>query len=546
MRKSFVILSTVFIFTWIFLGYLDSKDRAPSDAVEIQSTSIKGWSSPVKISDTATQDYCRVPRVAVDELKNVHAVWIQERGGGTEEFLHNWTKNGKWQNKALATRISRSKSWEWPWPKLSVDINGDPSLVYASKLSKIYEIHTSKYSNDRWGGETDVSASGSSSSRPCLVIDPIMNDYFCYWQNEEGGGFRIWTKYLIKGKGEWADAGVIPSSFRAYEPKADIDYKGKIYLVYINRLGDKTIFFTENDEPTDDFVWTTPQMISDGDTGVNFPIPEIAVDKDGNCYVVWMEVKGGNIEILFKKRVDDAWDSNAKNLSQSSANSENPMIAVDNKTGDIYVAWEDYEDWRNMGKIFLRVYDDSKGSWGPKEVVTVRHPPTESDPNAPVQQDLGLCVSVYGDVHLVYTEEHAGNTNIFHRFKEGREPDRPVAPLGDSMLQTCLEPNNTKTNIFSWGRNPENGGFQLTNYIVYRKEEGQSNSRYVKQAEVPTTKFLYRDTGLSTGRKYEYAVTVEDKFGHESDRSKPGKEVFLFIPQDLAVTTKLNKALFSV
>lgn len=540
MRKSFAIFSIIFGFVWLFSGHLDSKARTPSDAVEIQATSLKGWSSPVQISNTATQDYCRVPRVAVDELKNVHAIWIQESGGITEELWHNWTKNGKWQNKAIRTNSSKNKGWEGPWPQIKVDIHGDPSVVYATKTSGMYEVYTKKFSNDRWGKETDVSASGNSSSRPNLVINPITNDYFCFWQNEEGGGFRTWTKYLIGGEGEWADGGIVPTDFRAYEPKADVDYNGKIYLVYINRQSNKTIHFTENEEATDEYNWTDSRMISDGHTGINFPIPDIAVDKDGNCYVVWMEVKGGNIEVFFKKRVNNVWEDKAENLSHSPENSENPIIAVDKKTRDIYVAWEE------LNKVLLRVYDDSKGSWQPKEVVTERHPLTESDPMNPVQQDVGLCVSVYGDVHMVYTEEHSGNTNIYHRFKEGREPDRPVAPLGVSTLQTRLETNNTKTNIFSWGRNPENGAFHLTNYIVYRKEEGQSNSRYVKQAELSTTKFLYRDTGLSTGRKYEYAVTVEDQFGYESDRSKPAKEVPVFIPSSLDVTTKLNKALFSI
>jgi hypothetical protein len=540
MKKSFLFLSIILVFSWIFLGYLDSKDRVPPDAAEIHSTSLKGWSSPVKISTTAQQDYCRVPRVTVDELKNAHAVWIQESGGGTEEFWHNWTKNGKWQNKPIRTNITRNKAWEGPWPQVNADIYGHPSVVYAAKNTGIYEIYTRKYANDRWGDETDVSGSGTSSSRPYFVIDPITNDYYCFWQNEEGGGFRTWTKYLIGGEGEWADGGIVPTNFRAYEPKAGIDYNGKIYLVYINRQSNKTIYFTENEEATDAFNWTEPQMISNGDTGMDFPIPEIAVDKDGNCYVVWMQVKGGNIEIFFKKRVNNEWEINAKNLSQTSENSENPAIAVDRKTRDIYVAWEE------KNKIFLRFYDDSKGSWQPKEIVTERHPLTESNPNAPVQQDLGLSVSVYGDVHLVYTEEKSGNTNIYHRFKEGREPDRPVAPLGDPTLQTRLEMNNTKTNIFSWGRNPENGAFNLTKYIVYRKEEGQSNSRYVKQTELSTTRFLYKDTGLSTGKKYEYAVTVQDKFDLESERSKSAKEASVFIPLDLEVTTKLNKALFSV
>lgn len=539
MRKSFVILCIIFCSAWIFLGHLDSKDRIPPDAVDTQATSLKGWSSPVKISFTNAQTYCRVPRVAVDEQKNVHAVWVQESGGITEEIMHNWTVKGQWQNSALPANASKNKGWEGPWPQIKVDINGYPSIVWATKTSGAYEVYSKQFANNRWGSETDVSASGNSSSRPALVINPITNDYFCYWQNEEAGGFRIWTKYLIGGLGDWIDAGVVRTEYRAYEPKADVDYDGKIYLVYINRQANKTIHFTENEEATDEYTWSETRMISDGDTGLDFPIPDIAVDKEGNCYVVWMEVKGGNIEVMFKKRVNNDWDNNATNLSQSPANSENPAIAVDKKTHDIYVAWEE------MNKVLLRVYDDSKESWGPVEAVTQRHPLTENDPMNPVQQDLGLCVSVYGDVHLVFTEEQGGNTNIYHRFKEGREPEQPSAPLENASLQTRLEGNN-KTNIFSWGRNPENGAFKLDKYIVYRKREGQGNNRYVKLAEVSTSQYLYRNTGLSTNVKYVYAVSVIDKNEKESPLSEGAMEDPVFIPQDFDVQTTLNRSLFSV
>ncbi|GAF73005.1 unnamed protein product, partial [marine sediment metagenome] len=294
----------------------------------------------------------------------------------------------------------------------------------------------------------------------------------------------------------------------------------------------KNVYFTWADEATNEFSWTQPELISHNHTEVDFPHPEISVDKSGNAYVVWMDARRGNREVYFRKRINGDWQD-PKNLSQSSGDSKYPVIAVDKAKGDAYVAWEE------GNKILLREYKQSEDKWGAIEIATENHPKE-------AEGDVGLCASVYGDFHLVYTEDRSGKRNIYHRFKKGREPDKPEAPLGSTNLQTRLEVNNTKTNIFGWARNPENGAFHLTNYIVYRKKEGQSNSRYVKQAELSTTKFLYRDMGLSTSVKYEYAVTVKDKFDQESDRSKPAKEVPVFIPLSLDVITKLNKALFSI
>ncbi|NOR14632.1 MAG: hypothetical protein GQ544_02895 [Candidatus Aminicenantes bacterium] len=534
MRKSFIILSIIFVFAWIFLGHLNSKDWVPSDAVEIQSTSLKGWSSPVQISDTKKQYYCRDPKVAVDELKNVHAIWVQKTGGNTEEIYYNWTDKEEWQDPQRSI-MNRVQSWSGPWADIKVDRYRNTNVVYTSKGPADYEVFFRRrtFPDYKWENVLNISNTGVGTAHPNLVIDPITNDYYVFFMNAAGGGYRIVTRYLIEGEGDWADGGMLPhSNNKAYVPQADIDYEGKIYLVYINRYLNKNVYFTWTDEATNEFSWTQPELISHNHTEVDFPHPEISVDKSGNAYVVWMDARRGNREVYFRKRINGDWQD-PKNLSQSSRDSKYPVIAVDKAKGDAYVAWEE------GNKILLREYKQSEDKWGSIEIATENHPEEAGG-------DVGLCASVYGDVHLVYTEDRSGNRNIYHRFKKGREPDKPEAPLGNTNLQTRLEVNNTKTNIFGWARNPENGAFHLTNYIVYRKKEGQSNSRYVKQAELPTTKFLYRDMGLSTSVKYEYAVTVKDKFDQESDRSKPAKEVPVFIPLSLDVITKLNKALFSI
>ncbi|MGB6865118.1 MAG: fibronectin type III domain-containing protein [Candidatus Aminicenantaceae bacterium] len=533
MKKSFIFSCIFVCLMWMFLGGLGFLGTSDAKESSTDSAQIKGWSNPVKISDTKKQYYCRDPNVAVDELKNVHAIWVQKTGGDTEEIYYNLTEEGEWQ-EPLRSIMSRRQSWSGPWPAIKVDRYRNVNVVYLNKGEKDYEIflRRRRLADEKWENEQNVSNSGIGTAHPDLVIDPITNDYYIFFMNVAGGGYRILTRYMIEGEGDWADGGMLPhSNNKAYVPRADIDYEGKIYLVYINRYLNKNVYFTWTDEATNENSWTQPELISHNHKEVDFPHPEISVDKDGNAYVVWMDARSGNREVYFRKRINGDWQD-PKNLSQSSGDSKYPLIAVDRATGDAYVAWEE------GNKILLREYKQSEDKWGSKEIATENHPEE-------AEGDLGLCASVYGDVHLIYTEDRSGNRDIYHRFKKGREPDEPVAPLVDTNLQTRLEVNNTKTNIFSWRRNPENGALHLTKYIVYRKRQGQGDNQYEKQAEPPLSQTLYKDTGLSTGVKYVYAISARDKFNNESNRSKPAMEDPVFIPQDLDIETKLNRALFS-
>jgi hypothetical protein len=533
MRKSFIFSCIFVCLMWMFLGGMGFLGTSEAEESSTDSVQIKGWSKSVNISDTKKQYYCRDPEVAVDELKNVHAIWVQKTGGNTEEIYYNWTDNEEWQDPQRSI-MNRVQSWSGPWADIKVDRYRNTNVVYVSKGPEGYEVffRRRKFPDYNWENVLNISNTGGGAAHPNLVIDPITNDYYVFFMNPAGGGYRIVTRYLIEGEGDWADGGMLEHfNNKAYVSQADIDYEGKIYLVYINRHLNKNVYFTWTDEATNEFSWTQPELISHNHTEVDFPHPEISVDKSGNAYVVWMDARRGNIEVYFRKRINGDWQD-PKNLSQSSKDSKYPVIAVDKAKGDAYVAWEE------GNKILLREYKQSEDKWGSIEIATENHPEEAGG-------DVGLCASVYGDFHLVYTEDRSGKRDIYHRFKKGREPDTPEAPLADSNLQTRLEINNTKTNIFNWGRNPENGAIHLTKYLVYRKRQGQGDNRYEKQAELSLNQYLYKDTGLSTGVKYVYAISVRDKFNNESNRSKPAMEDPVFIPQDLDIETKLNRALFS-
>lgn len=544
MRKLFGTQSVIMGFIWICAGVLGFFNPTELEASKAFMRAQDGWKQSKIVYKT--NSLCRDPKVAVDRYGNVHVVWVQRTGRGWEVYYRKKDTAGQWEDALNLTR-GDVKIDEGPWPEIQVDVSQNPNIVYAAKGSGgIYDAWILRFLNNQWSPHTNVSNTpDAGTAYPNLVIDRYTNTYYVFWQNEIGSSFHIMTGYLeYGGDGSWTYGGVLSdANHKAYAPQADIDKTGKVYLVYINRLGTRSVIFTENQTPEDRLKWENYKDIS-GDTDMDFPYPEIAVDLNGNTYVVWMDGTQGNIEIYFtQKKIGGRWQTPI-NLSQSNKNSENPVIAVDKFTGDAYVAWEEGRE------IILRVYSNEDGKWGNPVVMTTTHHHSEEDPDAPIWQDLGLYASVQGDVHLVYSDDRTGYSNIYHTWKQFREPIPPFEPITTRLKTEWDTPTQSKWNTVYWKKNDLNEDpTQLQYYKVYRKLEGESDNRYVfLPPAVKKENREYTDRKCSVTEKYVYAVTVEDLGGVESKYSKPLKEEPIFKVESggsLDVEKTSVRALFS-
>ncbi|MHA1383334.1 MAG: hypothetical protein ACTSR3_06215 [Candidatus Helarchaeota archaeon] len=98
--------------------------------------------------------------------------------------------------------------------------------------------------------------------------------------------------------------------------------------------------------------WSNATVVSDDSTKWNNGHswnPSIAVDNDGNVYVVWQDDTkfGGDFDIMYAKHTIAGW-SNATVLSDDSTmwnngGSNYPSVAVDG-TGNVHVVWQDSTD----------------------------------------------------------------------------------------------------------------------------------------------------------------------------------------------------------
>jgi len=115
---------------------------------------------------------------------------------------------------------------------------------------------------------------------------------------------------------------------------------------------------------------------------------------------------------------------------------------------------------------------------------------------------------------------------------------KEITVLGEPMApeNVTVERLVNKTFLFSdyinkisWQENAENSGFfSIAQYRIYRKAQGDNNSKFLQVAEVSSGEFSYEDRGFSNfqeAAKYVYVLTAVDSQGNESEYSAYGNNI---------------------
>jgi hypothetical protein len=490
------------------------------------------WTEPEAI---AVGPYnCVFPKVTADDAGFAYAIWRQDEGR-MMRFTTN--EDGKWATPENITK-GEVRLKEGAWPELTVDTKGNVFIVYTAVTDGNYEIVGKRRRGQTWDPHENVSktqAAGSVSATP--MVDVRNNDYFVHWQDDidrpEGAVYwRTYVRYKEGGEGNrWIGAGAVGSANgRDYGPEAAMDINGAMYAVSGNRHGGiSNIYFFENKTPKVNATWSNVMNIS-GPTGVKDAEPQIACDNEGNVYVVWMQVKGGNWEVFFRKRINGVWQ-NIENVSNTSGVSEFPTVAADRVTGKVYVAWHDNTpgNW----EILFREFDGKE--W--KDVQNV-----SKSGSASARPDI-YCDGG-GGVHLVFLERTGTWTT--HYMKRDGVYDFPIFSPLNLELKTSLNPNTSKKiNSLTWEENPENERHTEFQYIIYRKEHGQADSQYKSIATLPNTSLSYNDRGLPLTKKYFYRMTCYSEWDEESEEpSNAVTEQWIWPALDPSLSTNYNRFLF--
>jgi hypothetical protein len=291
------------------------------------------------------------------------------------------------------------------------------------------------------------------------------------------------------------------------------DPAGTAHLVFQTRYDKAQVWYTQNRTPKNINTWADPFLVSP-DTRLSDVLPRIAVDADGDAYAVWHEIADGNEEVLLRRTLHGAWQP-TENISRTAASSENPSIAVNPDTKEIFIVWQEQVDASNWD-IFMNSYVRSSGAATPAWTG-----PVNMTKSAGRSLEPNIAVLPNGALSLVYQEEISGaggRSAILFTAKAGTpaKPDlqAPLPPAIKTAINRVLF-YSKKSNVVTFARNAANDDTYLREYRIYRRKAEESDAQLVLIATLDLETFTCKDASLITKQKYAYAVGIVDKDGLE-------------------------------
>jgi len=547
MKSRFLIFLAFLLAALVFMAAAPGADKILTPLPKNKALP-EGWSTPVNISP-GIQYFSFDSRVATDPSGiKVYVVWTEEGGGGKRVYF-NCKEGSGWET---AFQVSNPYSiGEYPGPEIALDTKGDCVISFQARMSTgNYEVLYRKRSKGQWSEHENVSRTPNGGSiAGAIMVDPNNNDYYISYQDDyerPSENAVYWGIYLDRkplGTGFWLGAGRIPDTTnRSYFPDNKMNNKSHGFIVWDNRadIGIAHVWFSENKTPADKMTWTQPFDVS-GSTGTTdnwgFSYPNLAVDNKDNVYVSWLQ-NIGNWEAFFRKRVDGKWQGR-ENVSETTAKSARSSVAVNQRTGEIYVAWA--ENTTTGWSVFMKTFtnQNAQKKWKWSEAV-------DMTPDSQTADYPSLYADAMGGIHLTYTSNKSNVYHIWYTGKLGEVAGFPPSNVVATSRATAADPRRKDTTL-TWEENPENEPITLESYKIYRKKKGESDSKYILVGTVGDSALEFKDPDLLGVQVYTYKVTSVAKGNHESEGAVLDDQLVpppFFPPTNVAVVSALGDGIY--
>jgi len=384
----------------ILAGAADSADKTSRKAARPLLAAATPWTTPVNVSND--WPHSEAPQAAVDGSGKVYVVWTNWKGGLSRDIMFNTNKSGQWEAPSLVTPVFYPID-DVGFPSIAATSDGTVHFGYHDagwfSGAATMEVFWRQYSNGVWADMYQLANTPGSSSYVNLSVSPVDNTLFAAWMEDftETDTFELALRYKDGLTDEWSDAYDLHifSGSPKYWPNLFIDKKdGTGHLVFITRPGEAVVWYSKNPTPKNPNTWTAPVNIAPG-TGLDWSLPRVVADADGDAYVVWYGIVGGAEEVFLRRTINGAWQP-TENISQSAGQrSESGTIAVNPETKEIYIAWQEYidPDW----EIYIKTYEEESPG-GQKTWSAV----TNFSNNPQKNGEPFLRIAPNGSVHLFY------------------------------------------------------------------------------------------------------------------------------------------------
>lgn len=520
--------TTLAVFLLSFFPLFISVSALVKTGSGIRGPAFLKTAAPANISNSSTDSWS--PLVGVDGSGAAYSAWIESPG--KRVFYFSTNKGGSWSGPESVVQINNDTD-SAGFPTFAVSSTGACHLIYQDGPDTSYDVLHLAY-DKAWGALTNVSHNSGRSGDTSCAIHPVDKGLYAVWVDDTVRAGDLYLAYR-NASGTWSQRQILPVG-RGFTPSLSIDATGRAHLAWSTREGGlSTVWYSSNSTPQNSATWSPPVSVKN-DTWEDFCYPKIDCDNQGNAYILWLDRTQGNKDVFLRKVAADGTPGEESNASQTPGASQEGVVAVNRRTGDVFVAWTENED------IYLNLYS---GRWSGAGNLTNGVAPS----NKP-----SIAVDSSGLLHVVYAQVSGGNWEIM--YLATRTPTTSTSttttsipakiwPPLDLALETQLQNDQAaKSNTLTWHRNPGNRLFTVDGYRIYRKPAGTPDGEFTFIASVSTETSRYADGGLPLSPKFAYRMTTFIQNGEESEPSETVTEANLFPPLNAACRNIMNNSLF--
>lgn len=360
------------------------------------------WSASVNLSNTAGESV--KPKIAADNVGNLHMIWRETVSGGKQEIFYSWTDG---VTQSVPVNVSNSPSLNSDSSQLVVDSTGTARIVWQEEdttHADDYEIHYSSCNETGCTSPTILSNGQACSAYagdwkgidPQIGIDANDN-LMVVWMSYEPNPkiYIMYSRWSASGSPPSNRTGCHVSSGFYYYPSLTGDAVGNFHLVMMN--SNYNVFYSKYAGGS----WSAVQNIGSG------AIPVVYADPNNKIHAAWW-VTNAPPQYRSKEENSTTW-STVENIFSSTQCSDLSLIT----------------DVDNLPRLVCSagaVYEASRQTSGWTETIII--------PSMASQPDIAKDAS--GSLHLVWSDSSLGNWEISYS-----------ANLALGCIPDTFEPDNT-------------------------------------------------------------------------------------------------------
>ena len=386
-----------------------------------------------------------------------------------------------------------------------------------------YIYYTNKPPDGNWSTPTAISGCPQNSYDPALTVDTNNALHLVWWSSDLIGLYGVLYAFKPNGSTWSSPERIAPDSSEIEGTDVAVDSSGTVHAVWSYPLSDSHYVWHASKPPGG--TWSSPANLSS-----NFSYstdPSIAVDSADTVHVVWKGTSYGDYEILYACKPDGGSWTSPFNVSDDSAASYEPSLAVDDADA-LHVVWRDstwsvlYKtrpgggEWQAtelVGSNMLGLYrapviavegDGKHVAWqSPRGEIFFAYKLGGAAWSVAenVSNSLGssgapdLVVDDTGMLHLVWEDDTLGSREIL--YSSGTPGVAPPPNPPSDLVATAI---SSTAITLSWH---DNSGDE-SDFHIERSPDGTSG--WLQIATSGSNATSYQDDGLTCNETYYYRV----------------------------------------